>query len=200
MTQKIVAIIGTYRKDGITDQTVDAVLGGAREKGAQTEKIYLTDKHIEFCTNCRTCCKTDPAQKRGHCVHSDDMDGLLDNLDAADGIVLASPINFYTVTAVMKRFVERLTVYSYWPWEQPIPKSRITRMNKKAVIVTSSACPAFIGRLLMPNARQILKVSAEVIGAKVAKSVYFGGIATKEKQKLNDRQIKSARDAGLKLL
>jgi multimeric flavodoxin WrbA len=37
----VVAIIGSYRRGGITDQAVDAVLEGARAGGARTEKIYL---------------------------------------------------------------------------------------------------------------------------------------------------------------
>ena len=52
---KITAIVGTYRKGGVTDSAVDEILAAAREAGAETTKIYLIDKHVEFCTNCRTC-------------------------------------------------------------------------------------------------------------------------------------------------
>ena len=40
---------------------------------------------------------------------------LLNELERSDAIVLASPMNFWTVTAVMKRFIERL-LGSAWPW------------------------------------------------------------------------------------
>ena len=49
----IVAIMGTYRCNGIIEQTVDAILQAAREEGAEVEKIDLKEKSIEFCTNCR---------------------------------------------------------------------------------------------------------------------------------------------------
>ncbi len=52
---RIVAIIGSYRKGGIIDRAVDEILSSAGEEGAETDKIYLIDKLIEFCTNCRTC-------------------------------------------------------------------------------------------------------------------------------------------------
>jgi multimeric flavodoxin WrbA len=196
MNKKVLAILGTYRRGGISDQIVEAVLKAAREKGAETEKIYLLDKHIEFCKNCRDCCETNPEELRGQCVLKDDMDGLLAKMDAADSLVLASPINFYTVTAIMKRFAERLTVYAYWPWEQGMPKARKQGPKKKAVVVTSSACPAFIARLLMPNATKILKDSAQILGAKVVKSIHFGTVCQTEDQKLNKRQAAIAEAAG----
>ena len=43
MAGKVVAIIGSYRKHGTVDQAVDAILAGARERGATTEKIFLID-------------------------------------------------------------------------------------------------------------------------------------------------------------
>ncbi|HOW34993.1 MAG TPA: flavodoxin family protein [Candidatus Omnitrophota bacterium] len=197
MTKKIIAIIGSYRKNGITEQIADAVLEGAREKGAQIEKVYLLDKHIEFCTNCRSCCKENLAAKRAACIIKDDMGELLDKIDAADGVILASPINFYTITALMKRFVERLIVYAYWPWEQAAPKPRVKKSpDKRAIVVTSSACPAIVGRFLMPSALTILKVSAETFGAKVVKNIYFGMVNQSEQQKLNQRQISLAQSAG----
>ena len=55
MDQKVVGIVGSYRKGGIIDNAVSSVLDGAQECGAETKKIYLLDKHIEFCANCRTC-------------------------------------------------------------------------------------------------------------------------------------------------
>ena len=66
MSSKVVAIVGSYRKGGAIDTAVEAVLEGAREKGAQTHTIYLTDQHIEFCTNCRKCTQP-PGEERVKC-------------------------------------------------------------------------------------------------------------------------------------
>jgi multimeric flavodoxin WrbA len=41
------------------------------------------------------------------------MATLTQKIETADGIVLASPTNFYTVAALFKRFMERLVVYAY---------------------------------------------------------------------------------------
>ena len=99
------------------------------------------------------------------------MEQILTEIDISDGVVLGSPVNFSTVTAVMKSFIERLIVYSYWPWGSVIPKFRTKELNKKAVIVTSSAAPSFMGRIMMPNALGVMKTAAKCMGAKVVNSI-----------------------------
>jgi NAD(P)H-dependent FMN reductase len=197
---KVVGIVGSYRKERIIDSAVSAILEGAEEGGAETKKIYLVDKHIEFCRNCRTCTQEEAKSRRGKCVHNDDMEEIVGEIESADGIVVGSPINFFTVTAVMKRFIERLLVFVHWPWGQTVPKFRIKNPNRKAVIVTSSGCPAFIGRILMPNALSVLKSAARCTGAKVVKRLYFGLSAREKEQKLSEKALRKAREAGRKLI
>lgn len=199
MGKKIIGIVGSYRKDRTIDSAVSTVLRGAQDHGAQTKKIYLIDKHIKFCRNCRKCTEEKANRKRGSCVHHDDMEQILTEIDDADGIVLGSPINVSTVTAVMKKFIERLIVYAYRPWALKAPKFRTKQLNKKAVIVTSSAAPAFIGRILMPNALAVMKVAAKCMGAKVVKSLYIGTACQKEHQKLTESTVLAAHKAGEKL-
>ncbi len=200
MPKKVVAIIGTYRKNHITDTAVTAVLDAAQRAGAETEKIYLIDKHIEFCTNCRTCTQQPDTGKRGTCPTEDDMPAILDQIDSADALVLASPVNFFTVTAVTKKFIERLVCYAYWPWSTPMPKGRIKKPDKKAVIITSTACPAFLARLLVRNSPKLLKAAATCLGAKTVATLYFGAIAMNPDDQLSKKALNRCRRAGQKLL
>jgi multimeric flavodoxin WrbA len=110
--RSVTAVLGTYRKGGVIDGVVDEILDSARAEGSVTEKIYLTDRHIEFCNNCRVCTQQ-PGTIRGGCPLRDEMGDILDQLDRSDVIVLASPVNFFTVTAIMKRFIERLVCYAF---------------------------------------------------------------------------------------
>ena len=103
----ILAIVGSYRKGGIIERAVDEILAAARKEGAVTRKISLLDKHLEFCTNCRSCTQV-AGKNYGVCILDDDMAGLLQEIERADALVLASPMNAGTVTAIMKRFIERL--------------------------------------------------------------------------------------------
>ena len=74
---KITAIVGTYRKCGVIDTAVDEILAAARDQGAEVAKIHLIDKHIEFCTNCRTCTQQE-GSARGQCPTADEMSDILD--------------------------------------------------------------------------------------------------------------------------
>src|SRR5450631_1407564 len=140
MGRKVVAIVGSYRKGGTVDSAVQAILEGARERGAETNTIYLTEKHIEFCTNCRRCTQA-PGVQRGQCVLRDDLQAILEQIDGADAIVLGSPVNCFNVTAIFRRFMERLCGSVYWPWGQRSPVQRDMLVTRKAALVASSAMP-----------------------------------------------------------
>ena len=196
VNRKITAIVGTYRKGQTIDTAVDELLNAAKSNGAETEKIYLLDKHIEFCTNCRTCCQKQIDDPRDKCVQNDDMEQILNKVDSADTIVLASPINWFNVTALMKRFIERLICYGYWPWGNNIPKNRVKTLTKKAVLITSSGCPEWLGRIIFRNTFFTLKSAAKCVGAKVIKKIYMGGVAIEKDQPLTEKYKKQAIAAG----
>jgi putative NADPH-quinone reductase len=194
---RITAIIGTYTKGGVIDQLVDELLAAAGEQGAEVSKIYLLDTRIDFCTNCRLCTQEQGAA-RGICPIADQMTVVLDAVEASDAIVLASPVNFGTVTALMKRFIERLVCYAYWPWGKGAPKVRHERMPRRAVLLASCAAPAFLARLATPTVK-ILKQTAALLGAKTV-GVLFVGLAAREKsQRPSERVLGKARQLGKKL-
>ena len=200
MGKKVVGIIGSYRRGRVVETAVREVLRGAREKGAEVVEINLLDKNIEFCDNCRACVQNKEGL-RGVCRHNDDMEGILAEIDSADGVVLGSPVNFGTATALMKRFVERLVVYCHWTWGTKMPGRRSEMPGKKkAVIVTSSACPAVIGWVLMPGARKVLKMAAGAMGAKVVKQLYLGPVAVSESETINEKAREKCRRAGERLV
>jgi len=195
VNKKVIAIVGTYRRGHIIDSAVDTLLDAASTGGAQTEKVLLLDKNIEFCKNCR-CCTQQAGNQRGECVQDDDMQQILDKIDTADTVVLACPVNFFSVTAIMKRFIERLLVYIYWPWGKAIPKIRQKQKNKKAVLVTASGCPEYLGRFLFPAVFKVLKGAADCLGARVVKKIYIGAIAMEQNQSLPDKYKKQLTNAG----
>lgn len=197
MSKKVVAIIGSYRKSGVIDRCVEAILEGAREKGAETQAIYLADQHLEFCTNCRQCAQA-PGVERGKCVLEDDLESILGQIEAADAIVLSSPVNFYNVTALFRRLMERLVGYSYWPWGQNAPRMRNKQQRRKAVLVASAAMPGF----LIPfatGAPKALRLTAKVLGAKPAGNLWIGLVSGEPHSPLSARTLGKARRMGWKL-
>jgi NAD(P)H-dependent FMN reductase len=197
MSARIVAIVGSYRKGGIVDQSVQAVLQGAREKGASTETLYLTDKRVEFCANCRQCMQT-PGAERGKCPIEDDMQPMLAEIEAADAVVLGSPVNDYNTTAIFRRFMERLVGAGYWPWGQNAPAYRSKQTPRKAILVASAAMPGFLIPLAT-GAPRALRLTAELLGAKPVGKLWIGLAARQPHQQLSPRVCERARRLGAKL-
>lgn len=198
MSRTVLGIVGSYRKGGSIDQAVTAVLAAAAADGAATEKIYLLDSHIEFCTNCRSCTQH-PGDEPGRCFLEDDMAGLIARIEGADALVFGAPVNFGNVNALTQRFLERLVGYSFWPWGKPAPKMRKQgRPLKPAVLVTASAMPAIMGRLFT-GALRGLKLGAAAVGARPVATLYVGLAARQEHPQLPKRMLRKARSAGQRL-
>lgn len=171
----LLAINGSYREGGVIDQAVEVAVCAAREAGAEVEVVLLRDVPIGFCRNCRECTQA-TGESPGVCIQQDGMRGLVDRIEAADGYILASPTNFYSVTALFKRFMERLLVYAYWPWGAWAPEFRKTTATKKAILIGSCAAPGWMGRLFFSTVKQ-LKMTAKTIGAETVGSALIGQVS-----------------------
>jgi NAD(P)H-dependent FMN reductase len=190
---------GSYRDDGITDRLLDTVTDELVSNGVEVETVRLREHPIEFCLNCRQCTQV-PGEDPAQCIQHDDMRELIGKIERADGFILASPTNFGSVTALFKRFMERLTVYAYWPWEQNAPQLRkVDTPRKRALVVSSCAAPGLLGRLLYSSQRQ-LKTTAETIGADVVGSLFAGLVARQADQVLSQRIKGRARKLAHRLL
>lgn len=189
---KVLAINGSYRDDGITDQIVEVMLTSLRSRLIDVEQVLLRDYPIEFCLNCRECMQH-PGDIPGQCVHQDSMRELVEKIEQSNAFILASPTNMGSVTALFKRFMERLAVYAYWPWGKPAPTFRKAHeKNKKAILVSSCAAPGLMGRWLYSTHGQ-LKMTAQAIGAKKVGVIFPGLIAQHAHQKISARVQAKAR-------
>ena len=97
MSKNILILSGSPRKGGNSDILCDRFMEGARASGHRAEKVFLRDKNIGYCIGCEAC-----HQNNGVCVQKDDMAEILGKMIAADVIVMATPVYFYTMDAQMK--------------------------------------------------------------------------------------------------
>ncbi len=197
MSARVVAIVGGYRSGGVTDRAVDAVLEGARVLGARTRTFRLTEQRIEFCRNCRECTQQ-PGVERGLCRQQDDLEPMLKEIEAADAVVLASPVNYYNVTAMFRRFQERLLGYVYWPWGQNGPALRNKLQPRKAVLVAAAGMPGFLIPLTT-GAPRALRLAARMLGAKPVGRLWVGLAAGEVHHTPSARMVERARRLGMKL-
>lgn len=101
--KNVLIISASPRKGGNSDTLCDEFAKGAKESGNSVEKIFLKDKNINYCTGCGYCNTVDYTA----CSQKDDMSDILDKMDNADVIVMATPVYFYTMNAIMKNFIDR---------------------------------------------------------------------------------------------
>jgi multimeric flavodoxin WrbA len=102
MTQpRILILKGSPRKRGNSATLADRVAAGATSAGAAVESFDLHDMEIHPCDGCDFC------QGTGECVIADDMQVLYPKLREVDGIVIASPIYWFTVNAQVKALLDR---------------------------------------------------------------------------------------------
>jgi multimeric flavodoxin WrbA len=106
MSKRVLILSSSPRKRGNSNALCDRFMEGAIEASHQVEKVVLAEKKINYCTGCYAC------KKNGRCAQKDDMAQILDSMVAADVIVLATPVYFYTMCAQMKTVIDR-TVARY---------------------------------------------------------------------------------------
>lgn len=105
--RKILVAVGSGMKNGNTDQLADAFIKGAEEKGHEVRKFFLGDTDLHGCRGCGAC------QKNGNkCVVKDYMQVIYPYLEECDTIVMASPLYFWTFSAQIKAFFDRLYALS----------------------------------------------------------------------------------------
>jgi len=90
------------RKKSQTLKLVDAVLDGARQRGAKTEVVDVAALDIRYCLGCQVC------YAEGECVQADDLFDLWEKMMRSDGIVVGSPVYINSVTAQLKTVIDRL--------------------------------------------------------------------------------------------
>lgn len=103
----ILAINGSPRKDWNTATLLNKALEGAVSQGAATELIHLYDLTYKGCISCFAC-KLKGGKSYGRCALKDDLTPVLQKIEAADAVILGSPIYLHSVTGEMRSFLERL--------------------------------------------------------------------------------------------
>ena len=141
----ILAIYGSPRRKGNTATLLKKAVAGAREEGADVQEIVLRDLKMSPCLEIYGCKET------GRCVMQDDFQPLYDQLLECDGLMLASPIFFYSVSAHTKILMDRcqsLWVKKYWIEDTPYGKRDLPRKGLFISVGATTGLKLFEGALL----------------------------------------------------
>lgn len=213
---KVLALNATYRPDGTTTRLTEKALEGAASRGAGTEMIMLVDHDIQYCTNCLTC-YSDLGAEIAPCVINDDVRQILERIDRADAVIVASPVHCGFVTALMHAFVERATFTLCRPTGElaglkGCPEPRLTgKVRASATIVSAGGVPPDM-RQFCDMGTPFLKDFAEmafngqVVGDMYAAALFPRQLSDEEysraffHRELTEDQFKEAFDLGGKLV
>lgn len=101
----VLGIAGSPRRHGNSEQLLDSCLAGVTAAGGEARKLVVAGMGIEPCRGCNACSLT------GECVIRDRMREVYPMLDEAGAIVVATPVFFATVPAVLKAVYDRCQPY-----------------------------------------------------------------------------------------
>jgi len=104
---KLIAFNGSPRKKWNTATLLEHALQGAKSEGAKTELIHLYDLNYKGCMSCFSC-KRIGGKSYGHCAQKDDLTPVFKVIEAADAILIGSPIYYAIITGETRSFLERL--------------------------------------------------------------------------------------------
>jgi len=142
---KVMAIYGSPRREGNTALLLREAVQGAREMGAEVEEVILRDLKMSPCLEIYTCKNT------GRCAIQDDFQKVYDSILVSQGVILASPIFFYAVSAHTKILMDRcqsLWVKKNWFEGAPTGQSQSQRKGLFISVGATKGKKLFDGTLL----------------------------------------------------
>ena len=178
--KKILGIAGSPRKGGNTHILVSQILKGAREMGARTELVSLSNLRIKECDGCHTCWDTEI------CVISDGMKRIYRKLMESDCIVLATPIYWFGPTVSMKALIDRLVYFDCSKNEDKIKGKEVVLATVFAGDEPNTANPLL----------RMLTMTVKYLGMKLKGKILAPGVAEKGAIKKKKRKLKEAFNLG----
>lgn len=130
---RIVALYGSPRRQGNTATLLKQAVAGARDAGARVEEFVLRDLKLSACLEIYSC------RQDGECRIRDDFQKVREQVLASAGLMLASPIFYYTVSAHTKILMDRF--HSLWVKKHWVDANRnpAPGVRRKGLFISAGA-------------------------------------------------------------
>jgi len=99
---KVLIINGSPRRGGNTSLAIDEAARILQEEGIETELVTVGNKPVRGCIACNRC------SQLGNCVFDDAVNELAEKFEAADGLLVASPVYYASANATLIACLDRL--------------------------------------------------------------------------------------------
>jgi len=179
--------MGSPRIKGNTDLLLEEALKGAQSRGAEVEKLIVDRMKITPCREYYGCLKD------GNCVIRDDMDIIIPKLIEADGIIVASPMFFYGVTAQLKALIDRCQAL----WVRRNILKTLPDSKKKGAFIAVGATQ---GKQLFDGSILTIKYFFQAFGVEYADELLVRGVDKRGEIKEHPELLKEAFALGERLV
>ena len=184
---KVLGIMGSPRINGNTNLLLDEALKGAQSQQAEVETILVDKLNITPCREFYGCLKD------GNCVIRDDMDDIYPKLLAADGVIIASPMFFYSLSAQVKALIDRCQA----PWARKyVLKQSLSASERKGAFI---AVGATRGDKLFDGSILIVKYFFKAIDVSYADELLIRGVDKKGEIREHPTALSEAFELGSRL-
>ena len=99
---KVLLLNGSPHPDGCTATALKEMITVFHQLDVETELIHVGNRDIRGCISCGTCFKT------GKCVFDDLVNETAPKFEAADGLVVGSPVYYASPNGTVLSFLDRL--------------------------------------------------------------------------------------------
>jgi multimeric flavodoxin WrbA len=182
---KLLVLASSPRPKGNSTILATEAARGAKDADAEVKTFFLAKMKIGPCMGCDGCRKP----KAAGCVQKDDMKTLYAELRAADAVLIASPVYWFTMSAQIKLFMDRLYAFGAESY-RPLKGKRV------GIILTYGDADPFVSGAV--NAIRAFQDAFAYVGAPIAGMVY--GSADKPGEvRANKTLMKNAYALGQKL-
>jgi len=184
---KVLGIMGSPRVKGNTDLLLDEALNGARSQQAEVEKIMVDKLNITPCREYYGCLKD------GNCVIKDDMDEVYHKLLEADGIIVASPMFFYGISAQLKALIDRCQAL----WVRRYVLKNLPGPTRRGAFI---AVGATRGKQLFDGSVLTVKYFFQAVGAEYLGELLIRGVDKRGEIKEHPTALSDAFNLGKRLV
>ena len=155
---KVLILNGSPRSNGNTSIAVNELAKIFAEEEIETEIIQLGNKDIRGCIACGSCFKN------GKCVFDDMVNELAPKFEAADGLVVASPVYYASANATLIAALDRLFYSTHF--------DKTMKVGASVVVARRGGCSATFDEL---------NKYFTICGMPVASSQYWNCVHGREK-------------------
>ncbi len=99
---RVLMINGSPRKNGNTSIALTEMERIFQEEGMETQVVQVGNQNIRGCIACLSC------KQKGKCVFDDLVNQIAPQFEAADGLVIASPVYYASANGGLISFLDRL--------------------------------------------------------------------------------------------